>query len=65
VPKHQALGAGGRFAIVPVDQFPVGAADAYGERAHQDRALLPRGLGDLVQPLRACLAGDDGDRMHI
>jgi len=50
VANHQALGARGRFAVIAVDQFPVGSADAHGERTYQDRALLARGFGDLVQP---------------
>ena len=64
VAEHQALAPRGRLAIVAVDELPVGAADAHGERAYQERALLLRRLGNLVQPLRGGLAGDDGDSAH-
>jgi hypothetical protein len=57
VPKDQALLPGAGAAVEAFDQLAVGAADAHGERAHEQRAVLLRRLGDVIEALRVVLAG--------
>ena len=65
VPDHQALVPGSGLAVAAIDQLAIGAADAEGERAHEDRALGFRRLGDVLQALGARLAGLEGYGAHI
>ena len=49
-PSTRRSFAGRRVAVVARDDLAVGAAHAERQRAHQDRAVVERRLGDVVEP---------------
>src|SRR5205085_1069923 len=53
------------LAVAGVGQLAIGAADAEGKRAHEDRALALGRLGNVLQALGARLAGLEGYGAHI
>ena len=48
--EDEAVVAGRRFAVFGGENFPIGAADAERQRAHQDRSVCRRRLGHVLEP---------------
>src|SRR5262249_32763430 len=60
VAEHEPLLAGRRFAVGAGEDLAVGPAHAERPGPHQDRALLRRRIGHVVEPCRIGGAGGDG-----
>lgn len=65
VAEDQALVALGRFAVMTRNDLVIGAADAERNCLDQNRAVVVRRFGDILQSGGVCNARKDRDGKHI